>query len=193
MNKVKKVLAISALSLVASSAFAKEGFQLSFGNFSYDGKVKTSSPSLNYYSSSTTSDSGGLIGLGYSSLMGNSYSSFHFYLPNAEDDAFMLEGASHIMLSESLYAGAFGGYFNWVSQDPNSNLELDFSGLSLGLSAGLLLLDDKLDDKLDINAKYRVINGSTVELRGSAYGYSYSQEAKFDSSFQITAGYNFGF
>ncbi|WP_086481684.1 hypothetical protein [Oceanospirillum sanctuarii] len=189
MNKVKKILAVSALSLSASTVSAKDGFQLSVGNLSYDMAISSSIPSLSYSYSTTASDSGGILGLGFITLKNDLYSGFHLYIPNTDDDAFMLEGSSQMMLSDNLYAGAFGGYFNWVSKDPNSSLELDFSGFSLGLSAGLLLLDDKLD----ISAKYRVINGSTVEIRGNSYGYSYSSEAEIDTTFQMTVGYNFGF
>ncbi|MFG1488194.1 hypothetical protein ABMA58_02960 [Oceanospirillum sp. HFRX-1_2] len=180
--KTKKILSCAILSVAAVNAHAQGNFQVSLGSMSYDLSTETSIPDLDYKSSDSDSDSGAILGLGYTVLYDKTYAGVNLYLPNTDDTAFMLEGSYQYMITNNIYAGGFGGYFNWESDD------LDLSGISLGLSAGALFLNNKLD----INAKYRFLNGSSDKISGVESGYNYTSEAEFDSSMQVTVGYNFG-
>lgn len=185
----KQAIATAVLiSALSGAAHAQQAIQLLAGTVNMTAEV---SASANYFGSSTsystsTDDSGGIFGAGYVLKNQYEYIGAHLYVPNVDDtDTLIAEASYHRMVTPNVYAGLTGGYMYFKSDSDDT--ELDLSGLTFGASAGLLLLDDRLD----INFKYRFLNGDSDSFEMNESGVDITSKVELESSFQLTAAYNF--
>lgn len=100
----------------------------------------------------------------------------------------------NLLLTKNIYLGAVFGYQKFESSSsastgaPNeTSSTLDLSGITADINFGLLLFDNALD----INVKYRLLNGNTDSIAGQHLGFNYKAEAKIESTAQINFVYNF--
>lgn len=178
---IKRTLFTAALSLFSFSATAgsEPYFSVGLGSFDYGATYKLNSSFIDR--TLEVEDDGGMLilsaGLKDSS---NKRYGISLSLPNSEeDDIFFLEGFGRFLVNDFIYLGGLAGYQHWESSSDGA--EIDFSGLTIGLTGGIEF------NNFDINLSHRIFNGGTAEttLRNTDI------EGEIDYSTQISVSYQF--
>ena len=195
-NTTIAVFLILSLGL-AIDAVAEDYFQIGLGNLNQDRSIKGSvwSGATSAPVDDTYSDSGALISLGLARLDKRSYVTGNAYFPRTEgDEYYLFEISPRYRMTASIYAGVIVGYQIYTSTDAQtaqsigaSTSTLDWSGLTAGVSIGVLFFKGALD----LNFAARFKNGNADTLSGNFSGINYSLDTKVENTYQITLAYNF--
>lgn len=151
---------------------------------------------MNLEANQTLSDSGFAAGIGVASIKEKMYLTTNVYLPNTEAgvDYLLIDVSPHYRLNKHIYAGVSIGYQKHEETDDESvtvlnanESTIDLSGLTAGISVGLLSASEKLDINLKINFK----NGDDDALSGQVLGESFEFRAEMTKTILWSLGYNF--